>query len=390
MKNGKIGVGVIGLGNRGLYFINKFENEKATVVGVHDTDTEKIRKFTGKKPDIAATVSIDDFLDIEELDAVIVCSADHAHAENTKAVLKKGKHVFLEKPMAQTIEDCDDLIKVWEKTETVFMVGLELRYCSLMQDVKKLIDGDAIGTIITGVVVDNVSVGGQYYFHGQRRKKEYIKSLVLEKGTHSLDLTNWLLDDRPCRVFCSSGLDVYGGKQLNGKRCRDCEIKDTCNDFIDYRGFKMDYGIVIQPQDLCAFAEECDVDDNSIIIIDYVNGARICYLECHFTPEYSREFTFIGTKGKLTAFYNNEQDFKITVHKRFEKKEKVYYPKRVNEGSAHGGGDDGIIEEFLYRVNIGKPSIKGVKGARDSAAIAIAAHKSSEANLPVTISQNPI
>ena len=386
----KTGIGIIGLGSRGLYFVKKFEGEKSEVVAVHDTDTSKIEKFASQAPYIKATCSLEEFLDAPGLEAVVICSPDKNHAEHTIAVLKRKKHIFLEKPMAQNIADCDRMIDAWQGTDTVFMVGLELRYCSLMKDVKKLVDKDIIGEVKTGTVIDNVSVGGQYYFHGRRRRKEYIKSLVLEKGTHSLDLTNWIVNDSPKRVFCSSGLDVYGGNESNTKRCRDCEIKDTCKDFIDYKGFKMDYGVIIEPEDLCAFAKECDVEDNSLIIIDYAKGARICYMECHFTPEYSREFMFVGTKGKLTAFYNNEQDFKITVQKRFESKTEVYYPEKVNEGSAHGGGDDGIIEEFLEKVRVGKPSMKGIKGARDSAAIAIAAEESSSKNLPVTISQKDI
>ena len=201
---------------------------------------------------------MEEFLDTPGLDAVVICSPDRNHAEHAIAALKRKKHIFLEKPMAQSITDCDRMIDAWQGTDTVFMVGLELRYCSLMKDVKKLMDEDIIGEVKTGTVIDNVSVGGQYYFHGRRRRKEYIKSLVLEKGTHSLDLTNWIINDSPKRVFCSSGLDVYGGNESNTKRCRDCEIKDTCKDFIDYKGFKMDYGVIIEPEDLCAFAKECD------------------------------------------------------------------------------------------------------------------------------------
>ena len=53
-------------------------------------------------------------------------------------------------------------------------------------------------------------------------------------------------------------------------------------------------------------------------------------------------------------------------------------------------GDDGIIEEFMEKVRMGKPSLKGIKGARDSAAIAIAAEESSSKNLPVAIPQKDI
>ncbi|MBT3289018.1 MAG: hypothetical protein HN380_16860 [Victivallales bacterium] len=125
------------------------------------------------------------------------------------------------------------------------------------------------------------------------------------------------------------------------------------------------------------------MDDNCIVLIDYDNGARLTYIENHFTPEYSREFTFIGDKGKMVAFYNNEQEFVITVTYRHRADQDVYHPPKAAGG--HGGGDPMIIREFLDLVERGEPVASGIEGARDSAAIAIAALESKKKNLPVTI-----
>ena len=54
----KIGIGIIGLGNRGLYFVNKFEGEMSAVVAVHDIDGSKIEKFTSRAPHIRATLLV--------------------------------------------------------------------------------------------------------------------------------------------------------------------------------------------------------------------------------------------------------------------------------------------------------------------------------------------
>ncbi|WJH34684.1 Gfo/Idh/MocA family oxidoreductase [Paenibacillus sp. CC-CFT747] len=214
-----------------------------------------------------------------------------------------------------------------------------------------------------------------------------MKSLILEKGTHSLDLANWLVDATPVKVYCSGGLDVFGGSAPNDKRCRDCSDAGTCPYYLDtVSGYKMDYGDVKLSHDLCVYAEECDVPDNAFVLIDYDNGARISYMECHFTPEYTREFMFVGTKGKIWGFYNNEQDFKIRVLKRFTEEEQVYYPEKREGG--HGGGDTGIVNEFVRLVQKGEPVFQGIKGARDSAAIAIAASESSETGMPVWIRPN--
>lgn len=387
MKNGKIGIGILGLGGRGVYFGGKMPTyaPDSYIACVCDPIPEKCdaaRAVLGKE--VRAYTSTQEFLKDPELDAVIVTTPDKAHAECAVEVLKAKKHLYLEKPMAQTIEDCDRIIEAWKGSDTVFMVGLELRYCTLMQQTKALIDAGEIGRIITGSVIDNVSVGGQYFYHNQCRYEDFIKTLVLQKGTHSLDLANWLVGSTPKRVFSSAGLDVFGGNESEDKHCSDCEKAQTCPYFMDAGQFKMDYGQIIRKhQDLCVYAKDCDVPDNSQVLIDYANGARITYLECHFTPEYTREFMFIGDKGKIEAFYDNEQNFKIKLWKRHEKEPQYFYPPKSDGG--HGGGDPGIVRDFIGLVKRGTPCMRGVKGARDSAAIAIAAFDSDKSGLPVVI-----
>jgi predicted dehydrogenase len=95
---------------------------------------------------------------------------------------------------------------------------------------------------------------------------------------------------------------------------------------------------------------------------------------------------FTGTKGKITGFYNNEQDFKITVMKRHSKEVQTYYPERRSGG--HGGGDTSIVRTFVDLIKKGEPAMPGIWGARDSAAIAIAASESAETGLPVSIPVN--
>jgi predicted dehydrogenase len=385
----KIGIGILGLGGRGLYFgkMHFGNHPECRLVALCDLRGDRLKYAAKELGDIPSYTSVEEFLKNPDLDAVIVATPDYAHAENGRQVLAAGKHLFLEKPMAQTIEDCDSLIRAWDQSGVVFMVGLELRYCTLFKDMKKLISGGEIGKIIIGSVIDNVSVGGNYYYHGDRRKSSYIKSLILEKGTHSLDITNWLIDSRPANVFSTGGLDVFGGNESNSKQCSQCDKKNICPYFIDVSGFTMDYGVTIKPKDYCVYAQECDVDDNSLMVIQYDSGARISYMECHFTPEYSREFMFIGDRGKLIGFYNNEMEFKITVSKRHSRKQDVYFPEKgIGE---HGGGDIEIVKAFIEKVKTGSSSMEGVLGARDSAAIAIAAVESSSSGKAVEIPSAP-
>ena len=388
-----INVGVIGMGGRGRALARTWSaHPKCQVVAACDRNPAMLdaaRKMLGDPAEITWYDDMAAMLANPQVQAVIVASNDKAHAECAIAALDAGKHLFLEKPMAQSIADCDATIEAWKRAQTVFMVGLELRYCTLCQIMKEVLDRGDIGDVRLGYAVDNVSVGGDYYFHGPRRRKDYIVSLVLEKGTHTLDLMNWFIGAQPVRVYAEGGLDVFGGDAPNTLRCPDCDKKDTCPYARLNQTAATDYGetVVLAP-DGCVYAQEADVHDNSVVTVRYDNGAKMTYVECHFTPDYNRHFILIGTKGRMVGFYNNEQDFTIELTYRHTKRRDVIHPPKVKGG--HGGGDPMILEEFVALVEKGEPCCPGVIGARSSAAIAIASHLSCETGDPQAIPLCPL
>jgi len=379
-------VAVAGAGGRGRYLARAFANHPHTrLVAICDPGEVPLRLARDEFGDaIAYFGSQEEMCDRADFQIGVIASWDPAHRDNAVTFLERDKHVYLEKPMAQTIADCDDILRAWEPSAGSLMVGLELRYCTLCQEMKRLLDAGDIGDVKLGMAVDNVSVGGQYYFHNNRRRKDFIKSLMIEKGTHTLDLMNWFIDSSPTRVFGEGGLDIFGGDQPDDKRCRDCDERGTCPYFLDTSGCVMDYGEQLKKAaDGCVWAREIDVDDNSVITVRYASGAKMTYTECHFTPDYNRHFTLIGDLGRLYGFYNNEQEFLIQVQKRHSRQVDEYHPPRAPGG--HGGGDPRILEEFIRLARQGEHSCAGALDARNSAAIAIAAAESCATHQPVEI-----
>jgi predicted dehydrogenase len=374
----QIRIGVVGLGNRGRYFARSWNHHpRCRIVACCDRDPRAMASARAVIDDD----SIEYFSDLNRMladgnvDAVVVATREKDHATCGISVLHAGKHLFLEKPMAQTIEESDALIQAWENTETVFMVGLELRYCSLCRTMKGILDRGEIGEVKFGHAVDNVSVGGDYYFHGRRRRRQDTLSLQLEKGVHTIDLMNWFVSSAPVRVYSEAGLDVFGGSAPNDLRCPECEKRNECPYAASGRGIELDYGEGRLLSDGCVYAQEIDIEDNSITTIRYENGAKVMYGECHFAPDYNRHFTLVGTKGRMVGFYNNEQEFKIELTYRHSGEHEIIHPQKM-EGS-HGGGDPGIHREFLFHIKRGVHTCPGVLGARNAAAVAIMADKAS-------------
>jgi predicted dehydrogenase len=382
----RLDVAVAGAGSRGRYLGRAFNQDPRTrLVAVCDVSQAALSRareeFGG---DVRYFPSQQEMLEGTEFQVGVVASWDPAHRDNAVVFLEHDKHVYLEKPMAQTIADCDDILRAWERSSASLMVGLELRYCTLSQEIRRLLDAGEVGRVHLGMAVDNVSVGGQYYYHNNRRRKEFIRSLMLEKGTHTLDLMNWFIGASPTRVYGEGGLDVFGGDAPDDKRCRDCDERRSCPYFIDTSGFVMDYGETLKDaMDGCVWAREIDVDDNAVITVRYGNGAKMTYTECHFTPDYNRHFTLIGDRGRLYGFYNNEQEFVIRVQHRHDKTVHEYNPPHSAGG--HGGGDPAILEAFIQQALAGTHVCTGALDARNSAAIAIAAAESCETHGAVAV-----
>ena len=157
-----VGIGIVGLGNRGRYFARSWPHDpRSCIVACCERDAGVLKSARAEIGDDSINYysDLERMLGDDNVDAVVVATHEQHHKECGIAVLRADKHLFLEKPMAQTIEDCDALILAWENTDKVFMVGLELRYCSLCRTMKHILDRGKIGEVKIGYAFDNVGVG---------------------------------------------------------------------------------------------------------------------------------------------------------------------------------------------------------------------------------------
>ena len=385
----RIKTAVIGLGGRGLYFAKMYSGEdhpgfKLTAVCDKDPGClVKVRNRFGES--ISYYDDMHTMLAEADVDAVIVATNDPDHVAPTIAALEAGKHVMVEKPLCQTVEDAKAMIAMANTAPGIFMIGFELREVSVFRRMKQLLDDGRIGEVKIGHAFDNVSVGGNYFFHDPRKQRAFYKSLLLQKASHSLDLLNWFMNSDPIKIYGIGGLDFYGGKEDPKLRCRDCSKYDQCPYAVDYRGFHMDYDAVIEKEDYCVWSRAMDLDDNSELCISYANGGKATFHECHFTPEYSREFWLTGTKGKLYGYYDNPGHFLIRIEDSYTSERRTEELRPPYEGGGHGGGDPNLREEFHRRIVENDPPLEAIASAYYSTALAICAEESIETGLPVKI-----
>ena len=353
---------MIGVGGRGalrMYFHQP--KKRAIVVGGTDISLKALADFKKEiGPDVFTTTDYRELLKRKDIEAIVITSPDFTHEEYAIAALKAKKHVYLEKPMAITTEGCDRILKAWKKSGKKLMVGFNMRHMALFKLMKKIIDSGKIGDIKAAWVRHFVGLGGHYYFHDWHGTRKNTYSLLLQKGSHDIDMIHYLTGSYSKKVAAFGSLDFFGGNKPNSLRCPKCKIRKKC--------LEVDYSSMNQ----CCFRKEVDVEDNSEVIMELENGIKATYLQCHFSPEYFRNYTFIGTKGRIENL-NDGDTVILKLRKNYKDMEnkgvkEIVYKVKKEKGS-HGGADAHIVEDFLDYILKNKKPVSTALAGRMSVAV---------------------
>jgi len=140
-------VALVGCGNMGAALAGGLERlaSRMTVTATADTDLESAKSLAARFKGARALRDYRDALDLA--DAVLLATPHDAHHAMGMECLAAGKHVFMEKPLANTERECLDLIKASEEAGRVLMVGYCMRFHPLVQKVKELIESKAYGDV---------------------------------------------------------------------------------------------------------------------------------------------------------------------------------------------------------------------------------------------------
>jgi predicted dehydrogenase len=373
-------IGMIGVNGRGGLWRHWHDPKgRSVVVGGADIVPEYLEAFrseNGGNPFI--TEDYRELVARPDIDAIAVTSPDYCHEEHALAALKAGKHVFCEKPMTITIEGCDRVLEAWHTSGTRLMIGFNMRYMNIFRVMKEIIESGAIGEIKAVWVRHFVGFGSDFYYHDWHATQQNATSLLLQKGSHDIDMIHWLTGRYTKRTAAFGSLDFFGGDKPNDLTCPTCPERETCTE--------VSYSNRIQ----CCFRREVDVEDNQMMIMELDGGIKASYLQCHFTPDYQRNYTFIGTEGRIE---NSEPDMKVWVKTRASRSwrdlaDRTYDIKPARGG--HGGADPVICRDFVEMCLDGKePLAPPLAGRMSVAAGVCAANSLRNGGMPVDVPPPP-
>lgn len=142
-------IGLIGTGSISRLHLLAFRRypEKVDLTAVCDIDEDAARERAGEAGVDAVYTDAAQMLRDADIDAVDICTTHSTHAPIAIAAAEAGKHVLLEKPMANTLAECRDIIAATEKAGVTFMVAQQLRHVPSYVAVRRLIEEGELGRI---------------------------------------------------------------------------------------------------------------------------------------------------------------------------------------------------------------------------------------------------
>lgn len=317
-----------------------------TLVGGVDVDPNRLAAFNKEHGIENGFASLDAALAWGNFDAIANVTPDSIHHATSIAALKAGKHVFCEKPLATSLEDCLAVRNAIHKSGRTFSFGLVLRYSPHYQKVKDLVASGSIGKIVSFEFNETLHFNhGGYIFGNWRRNRSVAGTHLLEKCCHDLDLANWITGSLPVKAASFGGTDFFVPE--NAPHASRIGLN---------KDGQPAYSVWKDPHGISPFSEGADIADNQVAILQYASGARATFhTNCNSgIPE--RRFYICGTEGGLRADLHSG----IIEFQRIGHDSKI---ERVSDGTMdlHGGGDKRLATALAATILEGKAPLATVE-----------------------------
>jgi predicted dehydrogenase len=361
--------GVVGLGARSR--IAQYAHrpgEGSEVVALADPAAAQRDAAHAQYPNATVHAEYTELLD-QKLDGVFLTTPDDLHEDPAIDFLRAGVAVFVEKPLAITTTGCDRVLQAAYESGSRLYVGHNMRHMPVVLTMRELIRSGAIGEVKTIWCRHFVGHGGDFYFKDWHADRRRTTGLLLQKGAHDIDVMHWLAGGYTTRVNAMGGLTLYGGIEDRMDRS-----DQRFGDFVSSDNWP--------PLSQKGLAPVMDVEDLSMANLLLDNGVYLTYQQCHYTPDYWRNYTVIGTHGRLENFGDTAGGVvKVWNSRRSGYREDADQVVEIpGETDHHGGADPVLVEEYIRFVRDGGATLTSPVAARAAVAAGYAATTSLREN----------
>jgi len=381
---------LIGAGNRGAEVYGNYAHKhpwQYRFVGVADPNPLKRAAFV-EQHGIVEAYSFDDWEKLIPLvqpqNLVFICSPDRAHYEQVLSFLDSGCTIVLEKPVVVTPEQCADLTERLSKHTSIIVCHV-LRYTPFFSTIKKLLDHEKIGKLISINLQENIAWYhfAHSYVRGNWRNSSISSPSILAKSVHDLDILYWLCNAEAETVVSMGDLSWFKKENApedcpdfcldNCPEARNCpwyapdvyltESADWPASVIsDDKSFEArKIAIESGPYGRCVYRCDNDVMDHQDVLIRFKNGITASFSMNALTYDKSRLIHIRGSMAEIVG----DLDSGVIEIRHFVDGTKEKITVKPTEGG-HNGGDVGFMRDLARIMNPSGPVAKSITAINDS------------------------
>lgn len=195
-----IGIGVIGYGYWGPNLVRSFASTPGVEVrAVADQRPERLAVAHAAYPEVRLAADARDLIEDPAIDAVVIATSARSHGELALAGVEAGKHVLVEKPLAETSDDAARLVEAAARRQRVLMVDHTFVYTSAVQEIREIVASGAVG----GILLHDAVRTSLHRFHPET-------GVLWDLAVHDLAIIDHLVADAPAAVS-ATGLSIEPG-----------------------------------------------------------------------------------------------------------------------------------------------------------------------------------
>lgn len=302
-------------------------------------------------------------------DALFITTPDELHYGPAMAGLKAGYDLLLEKVIAQTWTECNDILKLAEEKNSIVAVCHVLRYTPYFKKLKEILDNKEIGEIVSVQHLEPVERihMSHSFVRGNWGNAKKSNPMILSKSCHDTDILRWLIN-KPSKKVSSFGSLTLFRKEMapegSSTRCTDnCKVERECpysaiKLYKEKRGWLQhlnleevnDTTIIRElqngPYGRCVYHCDNDVVDHQITNFEFEDGVTAAFSMEALTHYGGRRTRVFGTKGDVIG-----DEHTITVTNAETGKQENWDASKAKQfESGHGGGDHGLVYDFVRAV----------------------------------------
>lgn len=362
---------VVGAGNRARKYLKYAEENpgKIQVVGVVDPNPVRREKIASRFgiPSRNVVSGLEEARQIfSDADAALITTPEHLHHKGAMMAIGEGCHVLIEKPVAITVGEAEEIMEAARKNNVVAGVCHVLRYHPYFEKIKGIIASGELGKVVS--VSHRVKVGIDRACHtfvrGIWGESSSTSPLVISKCCHDIDLMHWFVGKPVVRVSSFGSCGWFGAVNApegSAKRCIDCSIEKRCAysavDLYRRRGewtanFDVPEGSTLEEEverelkdgrfGRCVYHCDNDVADRQVVALEFEDGTVGVISLDLFTKEDNRETRICLTGGEI---YGDEKSIEIIPLK--GKRRRYEFDDNM---PFHSGADIAIMEDFVTAI----------------------------------------